>query len=78
MTSRRQSLQCVLTDRNRREADGPAAGGYYLFRTEGDARRFEAQTRASLAEIEHAVDPRTRLFVVREDVSAVTGALGAC
>ena len=60
-----------------RAVDGPAAGGYYLFHTEDDARRFEAQTLQSLARIEHAEDPRTRLFVVRDDVSAVTGALGS-
>lgn len=60
-----------------RAVEGPAAGGYYLFHTEDDARRFEAQTLESLARIEHAVDPRTRLFVVRDDVSAVTGSLGS-
>lgn len=57
--------------------DTTAGGYYYLFHTEADSRRFEEQTLRSLAQIEGAIDPRTRLFVVRDDMSAVTGALAA-
>lgn len=55
--------------------DGTTRGGYYLFDTEESARAFESRTLESLNTIEHVRDPRTRLFVVRDDVSAVTGAL---
>lgn len=58
------------------QVEGDTRGGYYLFDTVENARAFEARTLESLAANEHVRDPRTRLFVVRDDVSAVTGALG--
>ena len=59
------------------QVDGDVRGGYYLFDTEEDARAFETRTLESLGAVERVRNPRTRLFVVRDDVSAVTGALGS-
>jgi hypothetical protein len=59
------------------EVESQTRGGYYLFDTEQHARAFEAQTLRSLAVIPGNEDQKTRLFVVRDDVSAVTGALGS-
>jgi hypothetical protein len=58
------------------QVDDVTAGGYYLFDTEDHARAFAAETLRSLGSTGRHLDARTRLFEVREDVSAVTGALG--
>jgi len=59
-----------------RQVDSSTAGGYYLFDTAENARAFEAKTLESLRAASGHHEPRTRLFEVRDDVSAVTGALG--
>jgi hypothetical protein len=59
------------------QVDDITAGGYYLFDTEEHARAFESKTLESLHSTGLHLEPRTRLFDVRKDVSAVTGAFGA-